>query len=383
MEGGVGWWHQIRDALDTVDFMVLVMSATTAQSDTVRKEWRYARQQGVRIYPVKAGEIDFSRLPRWMGAVHFYELEKEWPTFLQHLRSPVERLRIPFMAPDLPPNFVERPAEFTALRNHLLEPGPKNPIAIATALHGAGGFGKTTLATALCHDEDVIAAFYDGILWVTLGRTPNLQAALTMLYDALAGQRAAFADEQAAAVALAEQLQDRTCLLVIDDVWDSAHLKPFFRGGKSCARLITTRNFRIASDFQAVKVDEMRATEAASLLSRGLPVFGPSHVEEVARRLGEWPLLLELANATLRYRVARGDSVEGALAHLNRALDRRGITGFDPLNEKKIALAIEISLESLAASRQRYYELGVFPDNTDVPLSVVAALYCCDDFDAE
>jgi hypothetical protein len=34
-----------------------------------------------------------------------------------------------------------------------------------------------------------------------------------------------------ASLSLAEQLQVRTCLLVIDDVWDPSHLQPFLRGG--------------------------------------------------------------------------------------------------------------------------------------------------------
>jgi hypothetical protein len=54
MEGGVGWWQQVKDAIDQVEFMVLVMSDATVYSETVRKEWRYARQQGVCVYPVQA-----------------------------------------------------------------------------------------------------------------------------------------------------------------------------------------------------------------------------------------------------------------------------------------------------------------------------------------
>ncbi|SPE37466.1 putative WD repeat protein [Candidatus Sulfopaludibacter sp. SbA6] len=383
MEGGVGWWQQIKDALEQVEFMVLVMSQATMHSDTVRKEWRHARQQGVCVYPVKAAEFDFAQLPRWMSNAHFFDLEKEWPTFLQHLRSPAYAQRVPFMAPDLPPNYVDRPAEFAELRSRLLEPGRQNGVAITTALHGAGGFGKTTLAAALCHDEDIITVFFDGILWVTLGRSPNLQAAVTGLHNALSGGHAAFADVQSAGLALAEQIQDRTCLIVIDDVWDASHLQPFLRGGRNCARLITTRNFRIAADFAQVKVDEMRGAEAASLLARGLPPGGGRLFEEPARRLGEWPLLLELANATLRHRVALGDSVEGALRYLNRALDRRGVTRFDPLNDAKIAQTIEISLESLHKDRRNFFALAIFPENTNIPLSAVQGLCGLDDFDAE
>lgn len=39
---------------------------------------------------------------------------------------------------------------------------------------GAGGFGKTTLAAAFCQDEEINQAFDDGILWTTLGETPDL-----------------------------------------------------------------------------------------------------------------------------------------------------------------------------------------------------------------
>jgi ATP/maltotriose-dependent transcriptional regulator MalT len=105
-------------------------------------------------------------MPRWMSKTHFFDLEKEWPTFLQHLRSPCRTPR--FMAPDLPPHFIQRPREFDALKNLLLNADRSGPIAITTALTGACGFGKTTLAAALCHDEDILENFDDGVLWVTL-----------------------------------------------------------------------------------------------------------------------------------------------------------------------------------------------------------------------
>ena len=74
MEGGVGWWKQITEAIDSVEFMVLVMTGHAVTSETVRKEWRYARQQGVCVYPVIAQppeEIDFRALPPWMSCRAF------------------------------------------------------------------------------------------------------------------------------------------------------------------------------------------------------------------------------------------------------------------------------------------------------------------------
>src|SRR5260370_30343626 len=78
MEGGRDWWQQITEALDVVEFMVLVMTPAAMQSEMVRKEWRYARQQGVCVYPVKGEhDLDFATMPHWMRRAYFYNLAYE------------------------------------------------------------------------------------------------------------------------------------------------------------------------------------------------------------------------------------------------------------------------------------------------------------------
>ena len=119
----------------------------------------------------------------------------------------------------------------------------KKPLAITTALRGADGYGKTTLAIALCHDERVQEAYDDGILWVTLGEAPgDLTEKIKNLIELLTGERPGFTDKDAAAAHLSELLANRDILIVIDDAWDSSHIQPFMRGGPLCSRLITTRN---------------------------------------------------------------------------------------------------------------------------------------------
>ncbi len=202
-----------------------------------------------------------------MSKAHFSDIEKEWETFLAHLRKGCDTPRVPFMAPDLPETFIQRPDEFGRLKNLLLSPDRNQPVAITTALSGAGGFGKTTLAAALCQDEDIIENFDDGVLWVPLGQNPSVLGSLVTVYAALTGERPGFASEQDAAFHLGQKLEDRTCLLVIDDVWDESHLRPFQRGGKGCGRLFTTRNAEIASNAQPVNVDEMLESESLTLLT--------------------------------------------------------------------------------------------------------------------
>ena len=106
MEGGHDWWLQITAALDTVELMVLVMMPAATNSPTVRKEWRYAPQRGVCVCPVKPGggmDVDFGAMPRWTRDLHFYDLEHEWPEFINDLRTRCERRRVPFTTLALDP----------------------------------------------------------------------------------------------------------------------------------------------------------------------------------------------------------------------------------------------------------------------------------------
>jgi hypothetical protein len=67
LEGGRDWWLQITEALDNVQFMALVVTPNALKSEIVRKEWRYARQQGVCVYPIKGSPnpvFNFLRLVR-------------------------------------------------------------------------------------------------------------------------------------------------------------------------------------------------------------------------------------------------------------------------------------------------------------------------------
>jgi hypothetical protein len=128
MEGGRDWWLQITEALDQAEFMALVITPNTMKSETVRKEWRYARQQGVCIYPIKgAPDLDFESLPRWMRSAHFYDLEREWQKFVNDLNTRCQTRHVPFMVGDLPEDLVARPGEFDQLLRFLVNEQREEP----------------------------------------------------------------------------------------------------------------------------------------------------------------------------------------------------------------------------------------------------------------
>jgi hypothetical protein len=400
LEGGKDWWLQITEALDKVEFMVLVMTPAAMLSETVRKEWHYARQQGVCVYPVNGvPDLDFASLPHWMSSAHFYDLDYEWQKLVNDLNTHCQQPRVPFMVEDLPPDYVPRPQKFEALIDRLLDQQREEPVAITAALRGAGGYGKTTMAKAICHDERIQQAFDDGILWVTLGENPgNLVGKVEDLIYMLSYERPGFTDSRAAGARLAELLADRDILLVIDDVWDAIHLKPFLQGGTRCARLITTRNEDVLpTNAQSQIVDAMQPDEAVQLLSSGLQTeaFNTTEMQALralVARLGEWALLLKLANSVLRDRVVRGEKLVNALAYLNRALNKRGLTAFDAQNtqarDAAVSATLRVSFDLLQKEQfARYQEIAVFPEDVDIPIVTLEKLWGAtgglDDFDTE
>jgi WD40 repeat protein len=392
IEGGVGWWTQIERELDRAEFLILVMTPAALRSENTRNEWRSARQRGVCVYPVKGaadGELDFGSLPNWMRKAHFYDADVEWEKLVAHLRRGCRATRVPFMAPPLPPTFVRRQREIETVIDVLLA-GVRGGASAATALRGPGGFGKTTLATAIAHDDRVLDAFDDGILWTTLGPTPNLLNEIVKVYAALTGTRPGFVDVDDACRELALTLEHKNCLLVIDDTWSVAHLRPFMRGGAGCARLVTTRSLDVTAGVSRVDVERMTAAEAVQLLAAhaGLPAARDAALRQLVARLGEWPLAIRLAGSAMRRRIERGDTVRNALDYLSRALEKRGITAFDAERasdrEDAVARTVGASFELLPPdAQQRCGELAVFPEAAAIPIRSAATLWKLDELDAE
>jgi WD40 repeat protein len=382
MEGGRPWWTQIEGALDRARFLVLIMTTGAVESRVVREEWSYARRQGVCVYPVlAASKLDFTALPRWMAKAHFFDLDKQWPTFLQHLRSPCQPFRQPFMAPELPAGYVARPREMARLREQTLAPPHGDPVPGTILLTGAGGFGKSTLAAALCHDPTIREAFDDGILWVTLGeQQPDGLGSLTAMCCALADETKVFANETVAAYELAQKLESRDCLIIIDDVWRESDLEPFLRGGRRSTRIITTRLRGLGVDARIVEVGELSAGEAETLLLGREQTKNPGAFREFAGRLGNWPLLLALAAAALRRAIRNGESADSALANARQLYQEQGAEAFDQRNasdrRRAVARSLDTSLEFLSRAEQdEFVALAVFPPERETPLSTLSALW--------
>lgn len=195
LRGGRDWWSQIEQILraPSLEHLVLVVSNSALERPVIRQEVRLARQEGVQVTPVRATDkLDYFTFPRWLGHVLDLDKPEHWKVLINTLAKPSQQNRVPMMAPEPPADYVARPAEFEALKRQLIDKRG-DAIAITAALKGAGGLGKTTLARALAHDDEVQTAYFDGTLWVGLGEQPeNLLGILGDLIMTLTGAREIF-----------------------------------------------------------------------------------------------------------------------------------------------------------------------------------------------
>jgi NB-ARC domain-containing protein len=199
--------------------------------------------------------------------------------------------------PEVMDDVVGRPAELDAVVDAVTAAGA-GTAGITTGLHGAGGFGKTTLAKMVCADQRVKERFGNFVYpVVTVGRDVRGAAAVAAkvndVIKLLTGENATFTDPQLAGARLGSLLDaGPPALLVIDDVWEREQLTPFLIGGKPCSRLITTRvPDLLPRSATLVQVDQMSPDQARALLMAGLP-----SVDEAGSPRESWrPLYLRTA----------------------------------------------------------------------------------------
>jgi len=271
--------------------------------------------------------------------------------------------------PPLPPNYV--------CRRHLLEnlvhklcQSTIDPNSYGTSLTvtGAGGFGKTSIVTALCHHTKIKEQFTDGIVFIELGpQATDPSMKLSQIYHLLTGEYLKQGDINHAEQEIKQctSLYCLNLLAIIDDVWHVEDAEPIVKAFSHCKIVLTTRMNDIEQHIptkQIVTVGPMEQSEAISLLTSGVIDIGQlsqedvSLLDELAQDVHLWPLLLSLIRGQLshslkHHKICYNEAIQLVQANLHD----KGLTAFDKNNIERsrkyaVKVCIEVTLELLTKS---------------------------------
>ncbi len=291
---------------------------------------------------------------------------------------------VPLQMPPLPDHFVERPEQQEIVKAELLSESAKVGTLVVSAIYGLGGIGKSVLASKLTHDPDVQQHFADGILWATLGQSPDILPLLSGWIQALGDRDYKPTAIESASNHLRTLLYDKRTLLVVDDVWNPDHLEPFRVGGERSCVLVTTREARIpeARRYDLTVMEPEQALELMTQkLSAPLSEVARQQALDFAARVGYLPLALELAASQIEEGVTWQELLEDFQAEFAR-LETLDIYGQEekPEDEKRrkysLLACFNLSLKQLSVEQLRQFAwLGVMPEDVSMTQEMAETLW--------
>jgi NB-ARC domain/TIR domain/Tetratricopeptide repeat len=292
--------------------------------------------------------------------------------------------RVPRQLPAAATHFAGRVDELTTLTGLLHGRAGHGGTMVISAVFGTAGVGKTALAVYWAHQ--VSDQFPDGQLYVNLrGFGPSEQVmapaeAVRRFLDALQVPPERIPtdlDEQAALYR--SQLAGRRILVVLDNAWDTAQVRPLLPGAPTCLVLVTSRNqltSLIATDgAHPITLDLLTDDEARQLLARRLGVdrvaAEPAAVTEIITRCAHMPLALALVAARAAIRPHAGLHL---LAEELRDTHHRWETlaGDDPTSDVRAVLSW--SYQALTSPAARLFRLLGMHPGPDFSAPAVASL---------
>jgi DNA-binding SARP family transcriptional activator len=291
--------------------------------------------------------------------------------------------------PPLPSLIVGRTAALDEIRRRL---GAARPI---TVLQGWPGVGKSTTVAALAHDALTNQQFPDGVLWTSLGETPNLLVSLSAWADAyrlIDSERPARLEELSSL--LTAVLRDKRVLLIVDDVWRAEDVLPFRVGGQGCALLLTTRLNDIATTLAPTATDIYRLpvladAAALELLGKLTPETVSSQPEAalaLVRDLEGLPLAINVAGRLLHNEARLGWGIDKLLDELRgtsllQAQAPNDMTASGRDASPTVAALLRRSTDALEVpTRERFALLSLFaPKPATFDLQAISVAWNIDD----
>lgn len=261
--------------------------------------------------------------------------------------------------PSIPQYYVSRPELEKELASAVLN-SQAGLAGVTVTITGDGGFGKSTLAKAFCHNENAKRHFTNGFILIELGsNVPNPLSKLKRLYRLLSHGVQISGDINS----MVQQLHSVVAhnypgiLVIIDDIYNAHDAQPYVMAFRSSKIIATTRLDEVSkqlSSSKVVTVGPMQLLEATKLLSNIPPVQIAEDDEKIVQELVTdlycWPLLICLARG--QFQVSQ--SGIQTIGHLQSQLYSEGLEHIaynvdNDIHGRKVAVAacVESSLRLL------------------------------------
>ncbi|KAJ9552512.1 hypothetical protein OSB04_016557 [Centaurea solstitialis] len=253
----------------------------------------------------------------------------------------------------------------------------------------AGGCGKTTLVTKLCHDPQIQAPvgvqivsplanvtkptnlkFGRNIYFATISQTPNIKVVVrNLLQKGRGSQQLDFSSDEDATCQWGSYLGENRSevLLVLDDVWSASIVMMFKFKLPTYKILVTSR--RTFKQFNTYELQPLNDQDATNLFRHSaFSVHGSKHtnvpdvlVTEMVKCCKKHPLALCVIGGLLK------EANVASWIHMLKKLSggKQSVLDLD----KSIQLSLERSLDVLEeepAIKQCYLDLGLFPEDQKI-----------------
>jgi len=240
-----------------------------------------------------------------------------------------------------------------------------NTYGTSLTVTGAGGFGKTSIVTALCHHPVIKEQFTDGVVFIELGpQATDPSMKLKGLYNLLTDKHCDvnIVEQQ---INQLTSLYCRNLLVIIDDVWHVEDAEPIVKAFSNCKIVLTTRMNNVEQYIptkHVVSVGPMEQSEAISLLTHEVIDISQlsqgdlNLLDELAQDVHLWPLLLSLIRGQLSHNLKQHKlCCHKAIQFVQVNLHDKGLTALDKNNIDRsrkyaVKICIDMTLELLSPS---------------------------------
>jgi len=280
----------------------------------------------------------------------------------------------------IPQPWNKETAAFDDIKKRLLRQPPGNEERPPVVLSGLVGSGKSALAAALAHDEQIRNHFNDGIYWVRSSPEPDLIRAQIDLIRQLGGDPGNLLSIETGAEILHELFSGKMCLVVLDDVWDMQDVQAFYVTGRYSQLLIATSNEHLfdfinffSSDAKQFQVVPLTDSEAANYIAQVAEISQnstelPFEVDDLAHHCAGLPLSLRYVGISAKL---QGQVDWGMI--LNRLAEDDGVVSSE--HPRQLLQGLHIVLEYLGDDAECYLAFGVFREYWRIPIKTALMLW--------